>query len=178
MTESAHDADLAALEAALARLAPPPDPLNRDQLLFRAGQESVRGQRRAWACATAASLLLSAALGAALLLRPGPQPAERVVFVRVETPPAAPPPAPRQPPVPDIPPPEPEDVERPPGDASYLELRRGVLAGGVEALPRPAPWPGPVRRSDLDTLLDLPPGSAREPWFLRIKNALESGDVS
>src|SRR5262249_34791087 len=86
MSGPTHDADLASLQAALARLTPAPGGINIAQLLFRAGQASVPRRGWAWPCATATSLVLTMALALVLVVRPGPQPVERVVTVYVEPP--------------------------------------------------------------------------------------------
>jgi hypothetical protein len=172
MSESAYNDELAAFQAALARLTPAPDGISIARLLFQAGQLSARRRSWAWPCATAASMLLAVALGSALLLRPAPQPVERIVTIQVPS--AAVPPPPPEPaapstgetPVPSYPP--------NPGDGDYLRLRREVLDHGVDALPPPPTWSTAMPADDADTLLDLPRGS-REPWLLRLKRSLQSG---
>jgi hypothetical protein len=177
MSEPAHDAELAALQAALTRFAPAPDGINLARLLFRAGQASASRRGWAWPCATVAALVLAAVLGGVLVLRPGPLPVERTVFVQVERPaPPAESPAARQPAGSGAEA-TPAGGDRPP-EGDYLTLRRQVLAHGVDALPAPARWPSARQPSNLDTLLGLPPGAADEPWLLRRKNALPSGDAS
>ena len=183
MSEPTPDTELAALQAALARLTPAPDGINIARLLFRAGQASVPRRSWGWPCATAAAALLAAGLGAVLLLRPVPPPAERLVTVSVQRPsqarsasegtatPAAPPAASAPAAT------APEDGGRGSGEAEYLRLRREVLANGVDALPPPAPWPTARPADDPDTLLEMP-HTTREPWFLRLKHALQSGDAS
>lgn len=181
MSGPTDDEALAALQAALSRLTPAPDGINVAQLLFRAGQVSVSRRNWAWPCATAASTLLAAALGGVLLLRPEPQPTERIVTVYVKQPaPPAPHPEPSVPGlspspkgVPDVRP----GTESPPGEGDYLRLRQEVLANGVDALPPPAPWPAGGQAKDPDTLLDMPQGT-QELWFLRTKHSLPSGGAS
>ncbi len=174
--------DLAAFHAALARLTPVPDGVNIARLLFRAGQLSAPRRSWAWPCATAASMMLTLALGSVLLLRPAPQPVERIVTVYVPAP--TQPPAQAEAPIPStgetpVPPlPSPSVWEGKEGsDAEYFQLRRQVLAHGLESLPPPQPWPAAVPADDADTLLDLPRGS-REPWLLRLKHSLQSGGSS
>ncbi|HTU90613.1 MAG TPA: hypothetical protein VMF69_11110 [Gemmataceae bacterium] len=171
MSEPTHNDELAAFQAALARLTPTPDGVPIARLLFRAGQLSARRRSWAWPCATAASMMLAAAL----MFRPVPQPAERIVTVYV---PAAPLPTPQ--PEPAIPPivetPAPPDQPAS-GDGSYLRIRREVLANGLDALPPPQPWSAAAPADDTDTLFDLPRGS-REPWLLRLKHSLQSGGSS
>jgi hypothetical protein len=72
---------LAGLEAALKGLAPEPPQLDRDQLLFRAGQASARRAGRLWPWATGVLGLVAAGLGLALVLQPEPPVRERVVVV-------------------------------------------------------------------------------------------------
>jgi hypothetical protein len=178
MPEPTHDPELAALQAALSRLRPAPDGINVARLLFCAGQASVPRRGWAWPCATAASALLAAALGSVLLLRPVPQRADRLVIVRVETPPPAEPPAARAPAAPGTPAAgAPEEGDREPSRSDYLRLRRGVLANGVEAFPPPAPWPTAGPPNETDTLLDMPRG-AGGPWLLWLKHSLQSGGAS
>ncbi|HEY7423667.1 MAG TPA: hypothetical protein VH682_05425 [Gemmataceae bacterium] len=183
MSEPAHDDELAALQAALARLTPTPDGINLARLLFRAGQLSAPRRSWVWPCATATSIMLAATLGSMLLFRPIPQPAERVVQVFIQ-PPTPPPPRP-EPPAPStgetlVPPSQPgvpADTERPLDGSDYLRLRREVLANGLDALPPPAPWPAVLPADDAEPLLDLPHGS-REPWFIHLKRSLKPGDAS
>lgn len=126
--------ELAALEAALASLTPQAPRLDRDRLMFQAGQAAPRRRAGAWLwpCATAASL----ALAAVLALR---GPAE----VHDSPPPAI--------------------AARDLSQSPYLELRRLVLAHGVDALPEPAASPStaepPLRVLDsrrVEAWLDLP----------------------
>ncbi len=174
--------ELAAFHAALARLTPAPDGVNIARLLFRAGQLSAPRRSWAWPCGAAVSMMLTVVLGAVLLLRPAPQAAERIVTVYVPAPTQPPPPA--EVPIPSAgetpvpPPPSPSVWEGKEGsDGEYFQLRRQVLAHGLESLPPPQPWPVALPTGDTDTLLDLPRGS-REPWLLRLKHSLQSGGSS
>ncbi len=178
MPEPTHDDELAALQAALARLAPAPDGIDIGRLLFRAGQASVPRRNWAWPCATAASALLAVALGAALVFRPAPQPEVHIVKVKEYVPAAPPERHDTEPP----PPPSgargvASDTEHLRGDSDYLQLRREVLARGVDALPPPAPWPAAAPARDDDNLLEMAPG-AGEPWLRHLKHSLQSGDAS
>jgi hypothetical protein len=175
MPDPTHD-DLAALQAALTRLAPAPDGIDLGRLLYRAGQASVPRRGWTWPCATAAATLLAAALGAVLLFRPGPQPVERIVVVHDHAPPDETPVA-RQAPVPSAPPDAADDADQGRNAAASFRLRQEVLARGVDALPAPTPWPAAARRGDADTLLDLP-RVGREPWLPRLKHFPRSGDAS
>lgn len=182
MSESAHD-ELAMFQDALARLRPAPDGINIAQLLFQAGQRSAARRGWTWPCATAASMMLALTLGFVLLLRPVPQPAERIVTVYVQ------PPGPSLSETPVPPQEKADDALVPPllprfspyttrlsADSDYLQLRREVLAKGVEALPPPSPWSAAAPVDDSDTLLDMPSGS-HDPWFLRLKQSLKPGDA-
>ena len=174
MSEPIQDPALTALETALAALAPLPTDISRERMLFRAGQASVR-RRRIWPCATAALALLSATLGAVLLLRPAPRTVERVVYVRVPVPAPAPAAAPA-PPREEPPPPAAVDTdEGQPPDSGYLRLRRQVVENGADALPPTTPWPTPPRPASLENLLGLPPEALAAPQFLRAKAALSPG---
>jgi hypothetical protein len=145
--------ELAAIESALAALAPRPARLDRDRLLYEAGRLAAL-QERSWkrygwpaaAAALAATLLVS------LIVRPEPQIVERVVRVPIATPllessPDGPGPLggetkltayvtrtmePRRPVVFDV---------HSPGEMPYPRLRDMVLACGVEAWRSTSPTP-------------------------------------
>jgi hypothetical protein len=128
--------ELAAVEAALASLVPKASGVDRDRLMFLAGQAAARPRRGAWLwpCATAASLLLAAALGITIVVHGGPRTLERIVYVPVQPQAAS------------------EwsatvafDRSPEPMRADYLRLRRTVLDRGVEAIsesPAAAPRDG------------------------------------
>ena len=175
--QDADPTELAAFQAALARLAPAPDRVNIARLLFRAGQLSAPRRGWTWPCAAAASMMLAVALGTVLVFRPLPQPAERIVTVYV---PAVPVPTPQ----PETSTPSTDETPALPtasasggGDGDYLRLRRDVLSHGLDALPPPAMWSTALPAVDADSLLDMPRGS-REPWLLRLKSSLQSGGPS
>lgn len=132
MPEEIHDAERAALEGALRALQPLPPRLDRDQLLFRAGQESVRQSRWIWPSVAAASLLLTVGLSGYLAVRP---PRERVVLVQVENPSSPEAPSPSRP------------VRQTGELLAYLHLREQIVEHGVETL-RPSP-PVPVPEQSL-----------------------------
>ncbi len=85
MSDSTADPKLAALEKNLSALVPTPGRIDRDQLLFRAGQASVRRPQWLWPCATALVSVVAVGLGTALMIRPEPRVIERVVFVSPES---------------------------------------------------------------------------------------------
>lgn len=157
MSEQAHSAELKAFEQALQSLAPQPTRVNRDRLMFRAGQRVGTGC--AWRWPVAMGSLAALALAAVLWFRPAPQPVVQVVYVPVAVAPVevvpeesgpAPAPLPRF-----------SDGARPrPPRDSYLQLREYVTRWGADALPHPPatesaePRP-PVRAFDR-TLEDRP----------------------
>ena len=155
-----HDPTLAGLEAALAALAPMPGRIDRDALLFRAGQASVPRRGWAWPGAAATLGVLAATLGALLAVRPAATPVERVIHVYVKE--AAPPTA-------NVPDPAPvpsafalpSDViasHEPP--INYLQLEKQIMRWGLEAMPdTPETQPPSGRPLTRDSL----PGTPREP---------------
>jgi hypothetical protein len=142
MSTNAPDPRLGGLEQALAALRPAADGLDRDNLLFRAGQASTRRPRWPWPAAAAAANLLAVGLGVVLLVRPGPPTVERVVVLRE---PAS---TPSEPPS--------FATSRPEGGGTgYLLLREQVLEHGVESLPPPLPVQGGESALSARSLLDL-----------------------
>jgi hypothetical protein len=92
-TEQDLPPELKAIEAELASLRPRTDRLDRERLIFLAGQQSVAGghisatkraRRRGWPTAFAAMTAVAATLLVMLLLRPEPQVEVRIVKVPVE----------------------------------------------------------------------------------------------
>jgi hypothetical protein len=133
-----HDPGLAGLEAALAALAPKPGRIDRDVLLFRAGQVSVRRHGWTWPCGTAVLGLIALSLGSMLAFRPASAPEVRVVYITVKEPAT---PSPHEPPGA---PPGPlvvaqEEPFTPPGTRlspmSYLDLERQVVRWGLDGVP-------------------------------------------
>ena len=114
-----HDPTLAGLEAALAALAPMPGRIDRDALLFRAGQASVPRRGWAWPGAAATLGVLAATLGALLAVRPATKPVERIVYVYVKEPAAPTPTA-------DEPAPVPLESQLPPGAVASQHLRSAI----------------------------------------------------
>lgn len=113
------------LEAALATLSPAAA-IDRDRLMFRAGQASVRSGRRLWQ-ATAAALMV--ALVASVSIRLTPRPSAPSSFMVESTHPAAPGPSTLEVVVGDA-----GDLEH---RAQYLRLTNRVLLDGVDVLPTP-----------------------------------------
>src|SRR5437660_1699824 len=118
MSEEARPAELNALEAALAALAPATPAMDRDRLMFHAGQETKRRGRWAWPAVTAAALLLAAIEATFLVIR---LPAVEIVSVPTQQTPT------------------PSEAVQPPlasarplllADSSYWKLREQVLLQG------------------------------------------------
>ena len=115
------------LEAALARLDPSRAAIDRDALLFHAGQASVRRHCRAW---QSASALLGGCLALALIWQPTLRPTAPIVSTPAQSPMAAElgetvlAPAPRP-------------FDAPEREATYITLRNEVLACGIDVLPEP-----------------------------------------
>lgn len=170
MSETEMNDPLAAVEAALRSLRPSPSGLDRDRLMFLAGQRAlgnrpVRRRRRGpswlWPCTTAASMLLAVTLGSMLLVQGKPEVGEPATYVHVDT--SAATTAKRSDVLPAA---DAKDFQvalgarRPRSD--YLKLRQQLLAHGVDALPKPfcspvapakVPRWGSTRNGELEQLL-------------------------
>ena len=137
------------LELALRSLRPVPSRVDRDGLLFRAGQRSARRGRGFWRAAAIGMAAMAATLGTTLLVRPEEPPIERIVYVEAERPVR-------------------EGLVRlaagrsPERDrllgaaADYAELRQKVLSEGLQALPIPKPSRAGPYPDAVDELLGEP----------------------
>jgi hypothetical protein len=143
----AHEKDLSDLEKLLAALPPRPAALNRDQLLFRAGQASMR---RSWAWPFAAVVMAMAAgcMATILVLRPLPEPVIRMVQVQVpvSAPLVAKDAGPQEP----GPAPPAGFHEAPSPTMSYWKMQQQALRFGVEGLP-PTATAGEVAPMGIDS---------------------------
>jgi len=160
MSGSDLDPELIALEQSLTRLEPRGQ-LDRDAVLFRAGQAAGRG-RHLWQATTALSTFAALFLGWLLWNRPTPEP-ERIIQTIIVERPVLPP---VEPPLPPRTTPEPR-ILADSGTADYLRRRKEVLRWGAEMLPQAPP---------LDTTGDpLTPGSAPrlDPDGIDIKKILK-----
>jgi hypothetical protein len=127
---SGEERELSSVEEALAALRPAACGLDRDRLMWEAGRASRRTPV-AWPLAAAAAALVAVALAVRPGEPPQPQAVERLVYVTAG--PAPPTPAPfLRPAATGI-----VAVRQPP-HAGYLELRRAVLARGLDGLPETA----------------------------------------
>jgi hypothetical protein len=85
----ALDPELSGIEDALGSIAPAPSRLDRDRLMFRAGQAANRPSpfgQRLWVAIAASTGLVALGEAALLARRPHPQVVERVVVVREPAP--------------------------------------------------------------------------------------------
>jgi hypothetical protein len=133
--------DLAALEAELRQLLPREGDVDRDALLFRAGQASVR-PNRLWPVITCLSTLAACVLGGVLFFQPCPQMVEQIIYVPIEGP-VAPPaesPLPVEHRVETEDPPIADDL--PP----YRQMQEHLFRFGLDGL-APPPAPPPSRPS-------------------------------
>src|SRR6266851_10384501 len=73
MSEDILDPEMTSLETALAGLAPRPAGIDRDRLMFLAGQRSAAWPGWLWPCASAALASAATLLGVLILYRPEPQ---------------------------------------------------------------------------------------------------------
>ncbi len=153
MSGEAHDPQLSDLEALLAGLAPLPGRLDRDQLLFRAGQASVTRTSWLWPGATSVLALLALGLVVALVWRPSPSAVERVVYVPVQAPAPAPISVPEIPELKDAKPPRAQEKDQL-AQADYWKLRDQILRLGVEALPPPSAATAAPPMDKADSWLD------------------------
>ena len=85
MSHVPSDPEVTAIESALRALVPSQSALDRDRLMFRAGQASARSRfltRWAWPSIAATLAIVAAGEGALLATRPEPRVVERLVIVR------------------------------------------------------------------------------------------------
>jgi hypothetical protein len=134
------DPALNAIEAALGSLVPARSRIDRDLVMFRAGQASVRPSRRGlWARNAIAASFAFVALGEGVLLshRPPPRIVKEVVVVREPAPTSAPvsvaPPLEQK--VADVPESLPIERSLSLGQTAYERLTSQVLRYGLDGLP-------------------------------------------
>jgi hypothetical protein len=140
MSHVPSDPEVTAIESALRALVPSRSTLDRDRLMFRAGQVSARSRspaRWVWPSIAATLTIVAAGEGALLANRPEPRVVERLVIVREPPAPPADGPGPvvilrENPPIP-----SPDSEPSWPMASDPLRLRRQVLRFGLDALPEP-----------------------------------------
>jgi hypothetical protein len=162
------DPELTAIEGVLGSLVPARSRIDRDLVMFRAGQASVRSSRLGrWGWHTIAASLAMIALGEGVLLARRPPPRIVVVVREPETVPAPVVPVPEQS-VAEAPGTVPTEYPRSLGQTDYERLTAQVLRYGLDGLPayRPVassasvsgPRPasaGQMLQSELSKLTDL-----------------------
>jgi hypothetical protein len=132
-----HEKELSDLEKLLAALPPRPTTLDRDHLLFRAGQASMT-RSWAWPVAAVATSVAAGCLAMVLVLRPLPEPVVRIVQVQVPVAVPAPRPNDAQPNQPQTSPVPGYLLDTPAPTMAYLRLRQQALRFGLEGLPETA----------------------------------------
>jgi hypothetical protein len=160
--------NLAPIEVALKSLSPARGAIDRDAIMFRAGQQSMR-TRWVWPSATAALALIAVGEAAFFATRPTPEP--RIIERIVEVPKAeysAPVVILRQNPAEDLEPfidfsPNPERGRL--ASQDNYHLREQALRFGVESLPEPPP----ASRTD--------PARDRELFRAEIRSLLDPGGI-
>ncbi|HLN29679.1 MAG TPA: hypothetical protein VK395_18180 [Gemmataceae bacterium] len=149
MSPETHDPELAALAKALTSLAPSPGKIDRDQVLFRAGQASTARRGRFWLGASGGVAVLGMVLGTTAFLRPAPQETERIVYLRPEPSPApAPPEAEQSTSLAEADALPPANGDPRTEQFTCRNLEQLVLRWGVDALPASSSSPVPERSGD------------------------------
>jgi hypothetical protein len=149
MPEETPSPELTAVEAALAGLAPAPSRIDRDQLMFRAGQASAARHAWLWPAATGTLALLSMGLALALLFHPAPQQVGHIVSVPVETQ-SSPTPLTYRDSAPD----DAAGEANGPSALSSYRLEQLALRFGVEALPEAPAAPARTKQAWPEAILD------------------------
>jgi hypothetical protein len=167
------DDELIAFEASLKSLIPSRSQVDRDALIFRAGQMSAPSRPSRFWIATAASLAALALVEGALLAnRPAPGVVEKIVVVQAPVPAPAPliePEEPRE--EPPVPAPLPHSyLQFEPGRTAYDRLTWQVMRYGLDGLPTPvkSAWTGHEPRIE----------TSRQMLRDELRNLLEPGDPS
>lgn len=170
---NAVDPELNAIENALGSLTPSRSRLDRDRLMFRAGQASARPApvgKRLWIAVAAGTGLIALGEAAMLAHRPAPQIIEKVIVVRDREP------------VVDDTPTEPIVAQAPAfrgfgdspsfGPTAYERLSSQVFRYGLDGLPTP-----PSARANAGDNKPLPP-LTRQLWQEELLKTLEPGAPS
>jgi hypothetical protein len=162
------DRELNAIEAALGSLVPARSRIDRDLVMFRAGQASVRPSRlgrRPWHAIAASLALIALGEGFLLAHRPPPQTVKEVVVIREPVTAPAPVVAAPEHSVAEGPASLPSESSLSLGQTAYERMVAQVLRYGLDGLPvsptvaSPAsgPWPassGQMLQEELRKLLD------------------------
>ncbi len=165
------DPELTAIEAALGSLVPARIPIDRDLVMFQAGQASVRASRsgqRAWTAVAASLALVALGEGALLAHRPPAQVVKEVVVIR-------------EPALTPIKPPSEQNVAETPeslanvpslslGETAYGRLTAQVLRYGLDGLPASPTVASPASGSG--------PASSGQMLQEELRRLLNTGDPS
>jgi hypothetical protein len=148
MPEEPQDHELSRLQAALRRLTPRPANIDRDRVLYEAGQAAARGNRL-WAWAAFGMTVLASCLAMVMVLRSAAEPMRHVVHL------PAPAPAPVRP-APSVPAPdelrevllftEPAGAAAAPepDEYSYLRMHEAAMRTGLQQVPPGGPSTTPL----------------------------------
>ena len=179
MSEESNPQDVKGIEAALGALAPAPVRIDRDGLMFRAGQASTGRHRWAWPAAAGALAAVAATLAMVLVPRPRPEPEQRIVYVEVEKKPVKVPEK-TEPPV-QVARAAQERLVRddlPRARIGYFKLRDELLRWGLDALASPPVAITIEPPLTIEKLLgEAPKRHEVTPWF-PLKNLFMLGDNS
>ena len=173
MSEPTLDPKLSALERSLAALVPVPGRIDRDHLLFAAGQASVRHRHWFWLTVTAGLAIVACGLGTALALRPAPTTIERIVYVPVPQPTSLPEAARHEMVAsassshPDPSAMSGEEIWA--GSGGYLQQRNFAIRWGVDALPPPPPLASASQTPSVESMLGLPEKKVDQAGLFRLK---------
>jgi hypothetical protein len=136
MSQNPNDPDLNAIAASLRSLEPARSRIDRDLVMFRAGQASVRPsrwRRRAWNAIAASLALIALGEGVLLAHRPPPQIVKEVVVVREPAPAPVVPLV--EPSVAEMPVSLPSESSLSLGQTAYQRQVAQVLRDGLDSLP-------------------------------------------
>jgi hypothetical protein len=139
MSATPHDPELTVLQKSLQGLVPRGAALDRDRLMFRAGQAAARRRFWIWPGLASVAMVACVVLAALWSLRSELPAKERIVYIVVPASDSVSP-AVVVAPQPPRPAPELSDYEQHvPERTEYRALRDQVVRMGVEALPQPGP---------------------------------------
>ncbi len=165
------DPELTAIEAALGSLVPARSQIDRDLVMFRAGQASVRPSRsghRAWTAFAASLAIVALGEGVMLAHRPPPQIVKEVVVIREPAPIPIKPPSEQN--VAKLPVSLPIERSLSLGQTAYERLTAQVLRYGLDGLPSSSSMASPASRPW--------PASSGQMLQEELRRLLKPGDPS
>lgn len=173
-----EETGMTAFENALSSLTPLAGRLDRDQLMFQAGQATTQGRKWVWPSATAVLGLVAAVFGGVLALRPEPADVVQVVHVPVKE---STPLGPAQPSAVQIPWIR-DDTSvlalkgRRWVEGDYVSQRDYVLRWGVDAMHSRAPATTTPRSVPLEDLIGVPEDVLPRPGLRHVPTGPDSGE--